>query len=132
MCIRIAKLNAPFVLQNSSKALMFACSHSRLLGRAPVSPFKAATGRWTSFGQTNQRKRPAPITRRLLTTRNIISNTDLEPPGETGGSAWLGSSAVLALGGALPGLLLAWKWQQVQAPHSSTAAAAVASVVLLR
>ena len=36
---------------------------------------------------------------------------------------------MFAFGGALPGLLLAWKWQQVQAPHSSTADAAVASGV---
>ena len=57
----------------------------------------------------------------------MASNTDMNQQTKTGGSAWLGSGALLALGGALPGLLLAWKWEQVAASDIITVVAAAAA-----
>ena len=43
----------------------------------------------------------------------MSSKLDAETQSKAGGSAWIQSGVVLALGGALPGLLLAWRWRQV-------------------
>lgn len=110
----MANLGAPIALHNYGKTFLHACSHSKLTGSAPVLPL--ATERLcTPFGHIVQRKRLCSQTRHVVTTRSMVSNTVSDPQSKDGGSSWLRSSAVLASGGALPGLLLAWKWEQVSA-----------------
>ena len=113
----MAHLSAPIALQICGEAFPHACSRSKLIGRAPLLPL--ATGRLKlckPFGNIDQRnQRLASSTPRVHITRSMVSSKNLKPQSKDGGSAWLGSSAVLALGGALPGLLLAWKWEQVGA-----------------
>lgn len=111
----MANLSAPIALYNCGEAFLHACSHSKLIGRAPVLPL-ALRRLCKPFGHIRQRnQRLASPARHVLTTRSMVSNTDFNPQSKDGGSTWVGSSAVLALGGALPGLLLAWKWEQVGA-----------------
>ena len=110
----MVNLSAPIALHNCGEVFLHACSPSKVIGRAPVLPL--ATGRFcTPFGHINARKQLAPSSRHVLHIRSMVSDTDLKPQSKDGGSAWLGSSAMLASGGALPGLLLAWKWEQVGA-----------------
>lgn len=79
--------------------------------------FKLASGSPSTFGQSNQPIRRAPATRIQLVTRSMSSNTEMKQGSQTdqrtGGSSWIGNGAVLALGGALPGLLVAWKWDEI-------------------
>ena len=92
--------------------------------------FKLASGSPSTFGQSNQPIRRAPATRIQLVTCSMSSNTEMKQGSQTdqrtGGSSWIGNGAVLALGGALPGLLVAWKWDEVVGSDSNTAAAAPA------
>ena len=120
----MATLSAWGVLKSCGDANPYYFSHRTLSGRTPVMPFKLASGRPCTFGQSNQPKQQAPTARQQLVTRSMSSRTELkqEPKTDqrTGGSSWIGNGAILALGGALPGLLLAWKWEEVVGSDSNT------------
>ncbi|KAL3161791.1 hypothetical protein ABBQ38_008883 [Trebouxia sp. C0009 RCD-2024] len=116
----MATLDTWGALQSCDYAVPNPFSHRTRSGRIPVIPckYKLASGRLScSFGQSNQPTRRAPATRPQIATRSMSSNTELEQESQTnqrtGGSSWIGNGAILALGGALPGLLVAWKWDEI-------------------
>lgn len=124
----MATLDTWGALQSCDYAVPNPFSHRTRSGRIPVIPckYKLASGRLScSFGQSNQPTRRAPATRPQIATRSMSSNTELEQESQTnqrtGGSSWIGNGAILALGGALPGLLVAWKWDEVAGSDSNTA-----------
>lgn len=87
---------------------------SGLTPRTPVLPLGSRLALRRSFTTFGQRK---TLTRqcapRSALIRSMSSKVDAEVQSKAGGSAWIPSGVILALGGALPGLLLAWRWRQV-------------------
>lgn len=106
---------APDILRHVSSrpVVKAACRHGSVTSTSAKQPLWRSYKLRTNFGQRGLRIN-------LFTQRwgglqvRAVRESSMQKSEAKEGSSWVSSGVLLALGGALPGLVLASKWQQVQ------------------
>jgi len=106
---------APNILRHVSSRPFVkpACRPGSLTRTSVRQPLCRAYKLRTNFGQRGLRINLFTIRWGGLQVR-AVRESSMQNPEAKKGSSWVSSGVLLAIGGALPGLVLASKWQQVQ------------------
>ncbi len=106
---------APDVLRHVSSRPVVkpAYRHGSLTSTSARQPLCRAYKLRTNFGQRGLRINLFKLRWGLVQVR-AVRESSMQNSEAKKGSSWVSSGVLLALGGALPGLVLASKWQQVQ------------------
>ena len=98
-----------------------ACRHGFLTSTSPRQPLCLGYKLRTNFGQRGLRSSLFKLRWGDVQVR-AVRESSMQNSQAKKGSSWVSSGVLLALGGALPGLVLASEWQQVQDRFDATLA----------